>query len=217
MCATSATIEDAADLPTGYALVNGRRAVYILATKRADASTMSVIDEIKSALPKMQAELPSDIKVCVRIRSVTLRDPRHQQPLDGRAARRGADGLDGAAVPARLAERAGRGAEHSARHHGVDRGLLAVGQTINLMTLGGLALAVGILVDEATVEIENIHTQYEQTDSVRSGRAVRKCSNRRSAVAGHALHPGGVRAVVLHARGAARACSCRCRWRSALR
>ena len=37
-------IEDAADLTTGYALVNGRRAVYILATKRADASTISVID-----------------------------------------------------------------------------------------------------------------------------------------------------------------------------
>ena len=40
------------------------------------------------------------------------------------------------------------------------------GQTINLMTLGGLALAVGILVDEATVEIENIHTQFAKTDSI---------------------------------------------------
>jgi multidrug efflux pump subunit AcrB len=40
------------------------------------------------------------------------------------------------------------------------------GQTINLMTLGGLALAVGILVDEATVEIENIHTQFHKTDSM---------------------------------------------------
>ena len=40
------------------------------------------------------------------------------------------------------------------------------GQTINLMTLGGLALSVGILVDEATVEVENIHTQLEKTDSI---------------------------------------------------
>jgi multidrug efflux pump subunit AcrB len=46
------------------------------------------------------------------------------------------------------------------------------GQTVNLMTLGGLALAVGILVDEATVEIENIHTQFEHTDSI--ARAVRQ-------------------------------------------
>src|SRR6185295_17039899 len=58
-----ATIEDAADIATGYALVDGRRAVYILATKRADASTMSVIDEIKTGLPKMQRELPHDIRV----------------------------------------------------------------------------------------------------------------------------------------------------------
>src|SRR5262249_40341493 len=40
------------------------------------------------------------------------------------------------------------------------------GQTINLMTLGGLALAVGILVDEATVEVENIHAQMERTDTI---------------------------------------------------
>jgi len=40
------------------------------------------------------------------------------------------------------------------------------GQTVNLMTLGGLALAVGILVDEATVAVENIHRQMQTTDSV---------------------------------------------------
>src|SRR5207245_2461022 len=45
------------------------------------------------------------------------------------------------------------------------------GQTINIMTLGGLALAVGILVDEATVEVENIHTQFEHTPNL--ARAVR--------------------------------------------
>jgi multidrug efflux pump subunit AcrB len=39
--------------------------------------------------------------------------------------------------------------------------LWATGQTINIMTLGGLALAVGILVDEATVSVENIHTQLQ--------------------------------------------------------
>src|SRR5207247_4716909 len=44
--------------------------------------------------------------------------------------------------------------------------LALTGQTINLMTLGGLALAVGILVDEATVEVENIHTQMDRTDSI---------------------------------------------------
>jgi len=50
--------------------------------------------------------------------------------------------------------------------------LWASGQTLNLMTLGGLALAVGILVDEATVEVENIHTQLLKYDNV--ARAVRQ-------------------------------------------
>ena len=40
------------------------------------------------------------------------------------------------------------------------------GQSINLMTLGGLSLAVGILVDEATVEVENIHTQFDRASSI---------------------------------------------------
>ena len=42
------TIEDGTDIPTGYALVNGRRAVYILVTKRADASTLAVVNEVRS-------------------------------------------------------------------------------------------------------------------------------------------------------------------------
>ena len=58
-----ATVKDASDIPTGYALVNGRRAVYILVTKRADASTLSVVNNVKKALPSMQAVLPDDIKV----------------------------------------------------------------------------------------------------------------------------------------------------------
>ena len=45
-------------------------------------------------------------------------------------------------------------------------GPVATGQTVNIMTLGGLALAVGILVDEATVEVENIHTQFEHTPNI---------------------------------------------------
>ena len=56
-------VQDSSDAPTGYALANGRRAVYILVTKRADASTMSVVNAVKAALPDMQAVLPPDIHV----------------------------------------------------------------------------------------------------------------------------------------------------------
>ncbi len=54
-----AVIEDATDIPTGYALVNGQRAVYILVTKRADASTLSVVNNVKKDLSKMQAVCPT--------------------------------------------------------------------------------------------------------------------------------------------------------------
>src|SRR5262249_40546078 len=53
--------------------------------------------------------------------------------------------------------------------------LWATGQTINLMTLGGLALAIGMLVDEATVTVENVHAQLEHTDSL--AEAVRRGTN----------------------------------------
>lgn len=160
------TIEDAADLTTGYALVNGRRAVYILATKRADASTMSVIDEIKRALPKMQKELPDDIKVSFEF---------DQSPYVTRAIQSLAtEGTLGALLTGLMVLiflRDWRSATVVVLNIPLAIlaaivGLWLTGQTINLMTLGGLALAVGILVDEATVEMENIHTQLGKTRSV---------------------------------------------------
>ena len=69
------------------------------------------------------------------------------------------------------------------------------------MTLGGLALAVGILVDEATVEVENIHTQMDKTDSVALAVRLGNARDGRAAAAGDAVHPGGVHPVVLHAGG----------------
>ncbi|HEY7158631.1 MAG TPA: efflux RND transporter permease subunit, partial [Gemmataceae bacterium] len=56
-------IEDSTDIPTSFALVNGRRAVYMLVTKRADASTLSVVNAVKKNLPAMQAALPEDISL----------------------------------------------------------------------------------------------------------------------------------------------------------
>lgn len=161
-----ATIEDATDLPTGYALVNGRRAVYILATKRAEASTMSVIDEIKKALPAMKAELPEDIQVSFEF---------DQSPYVTRAV--GSlfnEGLLGAVLTGLMVLlflRDWRSALVVVLNIPLAimcsiLGLWLCGHTINLMTLGGLALAVGILVDEATVEIENIHTQFKKTNSI---------------------------------------------------
>lgn len=160
------SIEDSTDLPTGYALVNGRRAVYILATKRAEASTMSVIDEIKKALPKMQDELPEDIKVSFEFDQ----SPYVTRAINGLLS----EGMLGALLTGLMVLlflRDWRSALVVVLNiplaiMAAILGLWFCGYTINLMTLGGLALAVGILVDEATVEIENIHTQFAKTHSI---------------------------------------------------
>jgi len=159
-------IEDAADIATGYALANGRRAVYILATKRADASTMNVIGEIKQALPKMQQELPGDIQVAFEFDQ----SPYVLRAISGLAT----EGLLGAMLTGLMVLvflRDWRSAIVVVINIPLAIlcsivGLWLTGQTINLMTLGGLALSVGILVDEATVEIENIHTQLSKSQSV---------------------------------------------------
>ena len=113
-CATSARSTTRADIQTGYALVNGRRTVYIPVTKRADASTLTVVNLVKQNLPKFQSVLPRGREGQLRVRPVALCDARDLAAWPGRAARRGADRADGAAVPARLAQRAGRRAEHPA-------------------------------------------------------------------------------------------------------
>src|SRR3954462_9308942 len=55
-------VQDASDIITSYALVNGRRTVYVPVTKRADASTLSVVDLVKANLPKFQSVVPGDVK-----------------------------------------------------------------------------------------------------------------------------------------------------------
>src|SRR5437868_4089571 len=57
------TIEDTSDIVTGYAEVNGRRTVYIPVTKRADASTLTVVNEVKSSLAQFQSVVPGDIQI----------------------------------------------------------------------------------------------------------------------------------------------------------
>jgi multidrug efflux pump subunit AcrB len=164
-------IADSADAPAGYALANGRRAVYILATKRADASTMSVITNIKKAIPDMQAVLPPDIKVSFEF---------DQSPYVTRAVSSVViEGLLGAVLVGIMVLVFlfdWRSALVVVLN--IPLALLSAivvlwicGETINVMTLGGLALAIGILVDEATVLVENIHAQMRHTDSL--ARAVR--------------------------------------------
>jgi Cu/Ag efflux pump CusA len=89
--------------------------------------------------------------------------------------------------------------------------LAATGETLNLMTLGGLALAVGILVDDATVTIENINWHLEQGKAVETGDHGRRPADRDAGARLAAVHLHRVHPDVLPA-GRGRA-SCSCRWR----
>jgi multidrug efflux pump subunit AcrB len=159
-------IEDGSDIRTSFALVNGRRAVYMLVSKRADASTLAVVNSVKAELPRMQAALPEGIK---------LRFEFDQSPYVTRSiasvAGEGAIGAILTGLMVLLFLRDWRSVVVVVLTIpfsllGAIVALWAMGQTLNLMTLGGLALAIGILVDEATVVVENIHTQMEKTTSV---------------------------------------------------
>jgi multidrug efflux pump subunit AcrB len=156
-----ASVENGADIATGYALINGKRSVYIPVTKRADASTWDVVQTIKKSLAGMQAAIPDDIKVSYEFDQSGYVINALKSLLF--------EGLLGAlltGIMVLLFLRDVRSAIIVIIN--IPLALLTsvvclylFGQTINIMTLGGLALSVGVLVDESTVTIENIHHHLE--------------------------------------------------------
>ncbi|SPE51159.1 Acriflavin resistance protein [Verrucomicrobia bacterium] len=166
---------DGSDIVTSYALVNGRRTVYIPVTKRSTASTLSVVSLVKANLPKFQSVLPPDVKVSYEFdQSPYVTRAIGGLVLEGAlgAALTGLTALTGLMVLLFL--RVWRSAlivviNIPLSLMGSVLALWLTKQTVNIMTLGGLALAVGILVDEATVCIENIHTHLLRGRSI--GRA----------------------------------------------
>jgi multidrug efflux pump subunit AcrB len=163
-------VENGTDVIVGYAHVNGKRTVYIPVTKRADASTLDVIQSVKAALPSMRKVVPEDVEVRLEFDqsgwvSRALRSLVHEGLLgavltgimvllflrDWRSALIVITTIPLALLSAVVC-------------------LWAAGQTINIMTLAGLALAVGVLVDEATVLIESIH--WHMGSGLSRGRAI---------------------------------------------
>jgi multidrug efflux pump subunit AcrB len=164
-----ATVTDGADIVTSYALVNGRRTVYIPVTKRADASTLTVVNLVKSNLPKFQSVLPDDIKV-----SYELDQSQYVTSAIASLMTEGGLGALLTGIMVLLFLRDWRSAVVVLINIPLSlmAALLALWisqQTVNIMTLGGLALAVGILVDEATVSIENIHVHLARGEPLARG------------------------------------------------
>lgn len=157
---------DDTDVTYGYALVNGKKSVYLPIIKKDTASTLTVVGDIRQSMQLFRDVVPKDVTVnfefdesptvIAAVKSVAtegvigacltglmimlfLRDPRSVVVVV----------LN---IPLALL--------------GSMFGLWLTGNTINIMSLGGLALAIGILVDEATVEVENVHSQMRRTDKV---------------------------------------------------
>ena len=152
------SVSDSTDIPTAYALVNGRRAVYIPVTKRPDASTLTVVHEVQANLSRFQALVPDDIAVSYQLDQSGTVSGALTAVL--REAILGAL-LTGLMVLLFLRDWRSSTIVVTTIPFALLAAVVALwvtGHTINIMTLGGLALAVGILVDEATVAIENIHT-----------------------------------------------------------
>ena len=155
-----AHVTDTHQPQTNVVRFNGQQATYLLVVKHADASTLTVVDDVKAKLPDIRATAPKGLNVALTF----------DQSQFVRAALR--DVVQEAVTAAFLV------AVMVLLFLGSPRsmvivitsiplsiltaiiGLKLTGQTINTMTLGGIALAVGMLVDDATVEVENIHRNH---------------------------------------------------------
>lgn len=156
-----ATVEDGADIAAGYALVNGKRSVYLNVAKSADASTWEVVQNLKKSIPRLQAALPEDVTLTYEFDQSTYVMNAVKSLIS-----EGVIGavLTGLMVVLFLGDLRGALIVILTIPVSIISGVLFLslfGQTINIMTLSGLALAIGILVDESTVTIENIHQHLD--------------------------------------------------------
>ena len=161
-----ATIQDYVDITYGYALVNGKNSVYLPIIKKDTGSTLTVVADIHKSMQLFRDAVPKD---------VTINFEFDESPTVVAAVQSVAtEGLIGAGLTGLmilLFLRDPRSvivvvANIPLALLGSLVGLWMTGNTINIMSLGGMALAIGILVDEATVTIENVHVQMEHTPNV---------------------------------------------------
>ena len=155
-------VELGSDILTGYGLINEKRTVYIPVTKRAEASTLDVVNRVRTEVPNFQKLIPDDIKVGFEFdQSQYVKNSVRGLALEG------ALGAILTGLMVLLFLRDFRSALIVVITIPIALltavvGLWLAGETINIMTLGGLALAIGILVDESTVAIENIHSHLSR-------------------------------------------------------
>ena len=156
-----AWVRDGFPPQTNIVRVDGQRSVLLTIQKAGDASTLDVISGIKSILPRIAATVPAQLKM----------SPLADQSIFVKGAISGVvrEALIAACLTAfMILMFLGNWRSTIIIATSIPLAILCsiitlslIGQTINIMTLGGLALAVGILVDDATVEVENINRNRE--------------------------------------------------------
>ncbi|MDQ1472029.1 MAG: hypothetical protein QOJ99_3509 [Bryobacterales bacterium] len=152
-----AQVRDGFSVQANIVRSDGRRSALMTVMKNGQASTLDIVNNVKAALPKIQQDMPPGLAIT----------PLFDQSLFVRSAITGVakEALIAAALTAiMILLFLGSWRSTVIVCTSIPLSILtaciilwALGYTINVMTLGGMALAVGILVDDATVEIENVH------------------------------------------------------------
>ncbi len=155
-----APVRDSHQVQTNIVRVNGKRGTYLAIIKHAAASTMAVVNAVKARIPSILATAPEGMKMSIAFdQSQFVRNALWEVVREAVIA----------ATLVAIMVLVFVGSPRSMIIVIVSIplsiltaiiGLKLSGQTINIMTLGGLALAIGMLVDDATVEIENIHRNH---------------------------------------------------------
>jgi multidrug efflux pump subunit AcrB len=155
-------VSDSFATQTNIVHVNGKRAVYLAILKHADASTLAVVDATRAALPEIQAAAPAGLVLKLDFdQSVFVRAAVENVVREAIIS----SILVSALILVFLGSWRNTVIVSASIPLSIFAGIIGLfltGNTINLMTLGGLALAIGLLVDNATVTIENIHRNLMQ-------------------------------------------------------
>jgi multidrug efflux pump subunit AcrB len=166
-------IKNVAHVRDGYAVQanvvrrDGRRAVLMTILKGEGASTLSVVNRVRAAMPNIQAQLPPELHMEFLFdQSVFVRAAVEGVVKEGAIAA----GLTALMILLFLGSWRSTLIVATSIPLSILASIVvlwALGQSLNTMTLGGIALAVGILVDDATVEIENVHRNMGQRKPLR--------------------------------------------------
>lgn len=165
-------VKDVAQVRVGYAVQNnivrqdGKRSALLTVLKNGRTSTLDIVSEVKASLPRVKAGLPKNLSITPLFdQSIFVRNSIFEVVREASIAAV----LTGLMILLFLGSWRSTLIVCTSIPLSIATSLViltALGETINVMTLGGLALAVGILVDDATVEIENTHRNMAERKSL---------------------------------------------------